>query len=75
MLTKHFQNITELAMRRIALTAFALFYILCGYSNIENYDSPKNVSMSDQMKNLERATFAGGCFWCMEPPPLKKLML
>ncbi len=23
--------------------------------------------MSNDMKNLAKATFAGGCFWCMEP--------
>jgi methionine-S-sulfoxide reductase len=28
--------------------------------------------MSKTDKNLETATFAGGCFWCMEPP-YKKL--
>lgn len=24
--------------------------------------------MSQNMANLTKATFAGGCFWCMEPP-------
>lgn len=24
--------------------------------------------MSSEDKNLSQATFAGGCFWCMEPP-------
>ncbi len=28
----------------------------------------QNVSLSDHDDNLAGATFAGGCFWCMEPP-------
>jgi methionine-S-sulfoxide reductase len=24
--------------------------------------------MSQDIENLAKATFAGGCFWCMEPP-------
>lgn len=51
-------------MKRILLTAIASLALLFG--------SPMNPSL--QAKPAERdstlavATFAGGCFWCMEPP-------
>lgn len=31
-------------------------------------DSKVSVLESDSYEGLSRATFAGGCFWCMEPP-------
>jgi len=41
--------------RRLLLVAFALTFSLGG-------------SSLPASSNLARATFAGGCFWCMEPP-------
>jgi peptide methionine sulfoxide reductase msrA/msrB len=38
----------------------------CNYTGANDYreTNPMNV----ELKNMEKATFAGGCFWCMEPP-------
>jgi peptide-methionine (S)-S-oxide reductase len=37
---------------------FAILFIACGAAAAQTTDDA----------NLARATFAGGCFWCMEPP-------
>ncbi len=53
--------------------AIALFFSLsllgCSYPAVDaqSMPSPASVEVSDAA-NLARATFSGGCFWCMEKP-------
>lgn len=53
----------------ILLSLMALLFTLsvsaCSSSNAENLTQKDPKSMPE---NLELATLAGGCFWCMEPP-------
>ena len=58
-------------MKSILLIAFVILIglILLGFqkSNDEQFkQSEKSALMKTESKNLKTATFAGGCFWCME---------
>ena len=58
-------------MKSILLIAFVILIglILLGFqkSNDEQFKkSEKSALMKTEFKNLKTATFAGGCFWCME---------
>lgn len=57
-----------LFMKKTVLVVITLFSIIGCYPYNEKHDDTENVSMSDQTGNVKKATFAGGCFWCMEPP-------
>ena len=48
---------------RITLFIVALMLVAAGTSHAQ----PPRTSQADE-RGLRTATFAGGCFWCMEPP-------
>jgi len=51
----------ESASRKIALLPAACALLIAGACVAQD-------GARTESKDLERATFAGGCFWCMEPP-------
>ena len=55
-------------MRQIMLIAAVLPLVLCIQSNAGEPNDKQGSIMNNQKEKLEKATFAGGCFWCMEQP-------
>ena len=51
---------------RVLLKLLIFLFAFWGCQNHQTYESKAGNDMNDQNKNLEIATFAGGCFWCTE---------
>jgi peptide methionine sulfoxide reductase msrA/msrB len=63
------RTIGEPIMKKLIIISFILPFVLSIYSNAsEHNDRQGGGTMSNQNKNIEKATLAGGCFWCMEHP-------
>ena len=45
-----------------------IVFIAVFFTTISGSSEPDDKSKSSSMVRLKKATFAGGCFWCMEPP-------
>jgi len=53
-------------MKGIVFFVFLSLIIVSAYSDAgENYKG-KDIIVTNVEINMERATFAGGCFWCMD---------
>ena len=39
---------------------------LFGFQKINGQTQKANITMDEQFNELPKATFAGGCFWCVE---------
>ena len=55
-------------MKKLMVVAFILPFIISCFSNASEPNDREGDIMSHQNKNMAKATFAGGCFWCMEHP-------
>ena len=56
-------------MKNIVWLNIGLFFLAAGCSDATGEDNQKESSvMAESSQNLKKATFAGGCFWCMEHP-------
>ena len=55
-------------MKRSLLLTFTLLALGCAVPSSTAADSEGRPATEAPAEGLARATFAGGCFWCMEPP-------
>jgi len=52
----------------LGLVALGVMLSVTGFSSSNKPENPSKKESMTMSENLEIATLAGGCFWCMEPP-------
>ncbi len=55
-------------MKKLMIMAFFILFVLGNCSNASELSDREGDTMSNLHENIEKATLAGGCFWCMEHP-------
>jgi len=55
-------------MRRSIVSLFLVVYVLAAAGPLGAAGNPAPKKAAPQAAQLQKATFAGGCFWCMEHP-------
>ena len=55
-------------MKKTILIVLFLSFFFSGCTNASEHNNREDINMSNQNGKVEKATLAGGCFWCMEHP-------
>ena len=55
-------------MKKTILIVLFLSFFFSGCTNASEHNKREDMNMSNPNEKAEKATLAGGCFWCMEQP-------
>ena len=55
-------------MKKIILIVLFLSFFFSGCTNASEHNEQGGITMVNPNEKVEKATLAGGCFWCMEHP-------